>query len=222
VHERIADGIFQVGGGAFSSPSDCLVYALDLGEVVLVDCGCGPSWPRIGKNMLEAGLGDPHTLVLTHAHVDHIGAAPAVVRETGCRVAAHELDADAIESGDERLTAAGWYGLTLETMSVDHRMQGEGEVLEFPSGSLHLLHTPGHTPGSIAAWTETEQGRVLFGQDVHGPFSPSFGSDVDAWRTSMARLLDLEAEILCEGHYGVFRGKQRVRTFIEEQLDINR
>ncbi len=222
MHERITRGIFQVGGGAYSSPSDCLVYAIDLGEVVLVDCGCGPSWPRIRKNVREAGLGDPHTLVLTHAHVDHIGAAPAVARETGCRVVAHALDADAIESGDEKLTAAGWYGLVLETMRVDHRMQGGEESLEFPGGTLTLLHAPGHTPGSIAAWIETDEGLVLFGQDVHGPFSPSFGSDVNAWRTSMQRLMDLEAQILCEGHYGIFRGQQRVRSFIQEQLEMNR
>jgi glyoxylase-like metal-dependent hydrolase (beta-lactamase superfamily II) len=222
MHERITGGIFQVGGGAYSGPSDCLVYALDLGEVVLVDCGCGPSWPRIRENVRDAGLGTIHTLVLTHAHVDHIGAAPEVARETGCRVVAHTLDADAIESGDEKLTAAGWYGLALETMHVDHRMQGQEEALELPGGTLHLLHAPGHTPGSIVAWIETDEGRVLFGQDVHGPFSPSFGSDVQAWRASMRRLMDLEAEILCEGHYGIFRGRDRVRSFIREQLEMNR
>ena len=220
--EQVTDRIFQVGGGAYSSPSDCLVYAIDVGEVVLLDCGCGPSWPRIRSNVSEAGLGEVSTLLLTHAHVDHIGAAPAVARETGCRVVAHELDADAIETGDERLTAAGWYGLTLETMSVDHRMQGREESLVFPEGTLELLHTPGHTPGSIVAWMETERGRVLFGQDVHGPFSPAFGSDVGAWRESMQELMDLDAEILCEGHYGIFRGRDRVRSFIREQLDINR
>jgi glyoxylase-like metal-dependent hydrolase (beta-lactamase superfamily II) len=222
MHERITGGIFQVGGGAYSNPTDCLAYALDLGEVVLVDCGCGPSWPRIRENVREAGLGEVHTLVLTHAHVDHIGAAPGVVRETGCRVVAHELDADAIESGDGKLTAAGWYGLALETMRVDHRMQGQEESLAFGGGTLELLHAPGHTPGSIVAWIDTEQGRVLFGQDVHGPFSPSFGSDVQAWRASMQRLMDLEAEILCEGHYGIFRGRDRVRSFIQEQLEMNR
>jgi glyoxylase-like metal-dependent hydrolase (beta-lactamase superfamily II) len=218
----VTDGIFLVGGGGFSSPSDCLVYALDLGETVLVDCGCGPSWPRIRQNMQEAGLEGVHTLVLTHAHVDHIGAAPAVRARTGCRVVAHALDADAIESGDETLTAAGWYGIELERMVVDHRMEGEAGSLELPRGTLELVHTPGHTPGSIAAWIDTAEGRVLFGQDIHGPFDPSFGSDLRAWRSSMARLIELEADILCEGHYGITRGKDPVRSFIEEHLSINR
>lgn len=221
MHERITDGIFMVGGGGLSGPSDCLVYALDLGEGVLVDCGCGPSWPRIRDNAREVGVGKVHTLVLTHAHVDHIGAAAQVRRETGCRVVAHEMDAGAIEEGDEALTAAGWYGIGLERMEVDHRMEGGGMDLAFPGGTVHLVHTPGHTPGSIAAWIDTGKERVLFGQDIHGPFDPGFGSDVAAWRKSMGRLIDLGADILCEGHFGVYRGKDQVRSFIEDHLAIN-
>jgi glyoxylase-like metal-dependent hydrolase (beta-lactamase superfamily II) len=46
----------------------------------------------------------------------------------------------------------------------------------------------------------------------------SFGSDIRAWRRSMADLIALGADILCEGHYGVFTGQTAVRDFIEEQL----
>jgi glyoxylase-like metal-dependent hydrolase (beta-lactamase superfamily II) len=218
MHEIVVEGVYRVGGGNLSSPSDCLVYALDDGGTVLVDCGCGPSWPRIRSNVEEAGLGPARTLLLTHCHVDHIGAAPVVQRETGCRVVAHALDADAIESGDEVLTAATWYGQKLERMSVDHRMEDDEERL----GKLTLVHTPGHTPGSICAYVDSPEGRVLFGQDIHGPFSPSFGSDVAAWRRSMQRLIALEADVLCEGHYGIYRGKREVRSFIEEHLSMNR
>jgi hypothetical protein len=59
---------------------------------------------------------------------------------------------------------------------------------------------------------------VLFGQDVHGPFSADFGSDIPAWRRSMARLLELEAEVLAEGHYGVFKPASEVESFIRRQL----
>ncbi len=221
MYKNIAEGIYLVGGGGYTGSSDCLVYALDLGDAVLVDCGCGPGWERLGANMSEAGI-DPahlHTLMLTHMHVDHIGAAPAVARDTGCRVVAHELDADHIETGDSRRTAAGWYGMRLEPMQVTHRLERKGGVLEFSEGKLHYLHTPGHTPGSIVCWVDTpDVGRVLFGQDIHGPFSPDFDSDIDQWRQSMGAVLDLNADILCEGHYGIYEGKDKVRSFIEEQL----
>ena len=222
MHERITSTVFQVGGGSLSSPSDCLVYAIDLGDGVLVDCGCGTSLRRILDNVRKAGIGRIHTLLLTHAHVDHIGAAAEAKRETGCRIAAHAADAHAIETGDPRLTAAHWYGVDLEELEVDTRIEGARADLEFAGGTLHVVHTPGHTPGSIAAYLDTPEGRVLFGQDIHGPFSPEFGSDVAAWRRSMAILLDLGADILCEGHYGVFRGKDHVSGFIQSQLAMHR
>jgi len=61
----------------------------------------------------------------------------------------------------------------------------------------------------------TDEGLVLFGQDVHGPFDPAFGSDTSVWAASMKELIKLEADILCEGHFGVFRPKSGVRAFIE-------
>lgn len=220
-HEVVVPGwVWTVGGGGLSGPGDCLVYLLDLGELVLVDCGVGPSWSRIKSNIESTGH-DPsllHTLVLTHCHVDHIGAAAAAVRDSGCRLVAHGLDAEAIETGEPRRTAADWYDVELPRLRVDLRVEGEAETLAMTRASLALLHTPGHTPGSMVALVETPEGRVLFGQDVHGPFSPAFGSDRAAWRRSMERLLALEVDVLCEGHYGVMRPASEARRFIEGQL----
>jgi metallo-beta-lactamase class B len=218
--KRITDRVVMVGGPGLSDGQDCLVYAVDLGDLVLIDCGAGPGWYRIRERLVEAGL-DPaavHTLILTHCHIDHVGAAAQAVAETGCRVVAHELDAEAIETGDPVRTAASWYGLDLPPLRVDHRVRGDGETLAFAAGSIELVHAPGHTPGSMAALISEGGKKVLFGQDVHGPFSPEFGSDVAAWRRSMARLIALEADVLCEGHYGVFEPAAEVRRFIEGQL----
>jgi len=219
MHERVCGGVTLVGGAQLTGPGDCLSYAVDVGELVLVDCGLGPGWLRLRENLRGAGH-DPdrvHTLLLTHCHADHMGAAAAIVAETRCRVVAHELDAPAIESGDPRMTAAEWYDVELRGVAVDQALRGD-EVLAFSAGELQVVHTPGHTPGSVAVVLDTADGRVLFGQDVHGPFSPAFGSDRAAWRSSMDRLLDLEADILCEGHFGVFQPASEVRGFIEAQI----
>lgn len=217
---RICDSVYLVGGPELTDPEDCLVYALDLGELVLVDCGLGPGWDRLRDRLVGHGL-DPdrlHTLVLTHCHVDHVGAAARIREETGCRVVAHELDAAAIVQGDPTRTAAGWYGVPLCPAPVDLCVQGAGQSLHFQRGVLELLHTPGHTPGSLSAVLERDGERILFGQDIHGPFNDSFGSDIAQWRASVHRLIGLHADVLCEGHFGIERGAEAVEGFLRHQL----
>ncbi len=218
--KRIEDGVFLVGGGGLTAPGDCLCYAIDLGDLVLVDCGVGPGWGRLRDQIVEAGY-DPlglHTLLLTHAHIDHAGAAAGIAGDTGCRVVAHALDAPVIETGDPVRSAADWYGTNLPPTPVHLKIEGSEARLAFSAGELRLVHTPGHTPGSLVAVLERGGQRILFGQDIHGPFDAAFGSDVAAWRRSIQTLLALEADVLCEGHYGVFRGRKAVREFVEGQL----
>jgi glyoxylase-like metal-dependent hydrolase (beta-lactamase superfamily II) len=61
--------------------------------------------------------------------------------------------------------------------------------------------------------------RILFGQDIHGPFTKEFKSDISQWRSSMHKLLDLKADILCEGHFGIYKPKARVESYIKGYLD---
>jgi metallo-beta-lactamase class B len=221
---RICESVYRVGGGEMSDPRDCLVYLIDFGDLVLIDCGAGQSWSMIRDHIVEVGYdpADLHTLVLTHGHIDHVGAALEIKRETGCRIVAHEGDRAVIETGDPKKSAADWYGVDLAPVAVDHVMPGKSENLAFNAGTMTLIHTPGHTPGSIVAVVETDDGnRVLFGQDLHGPFSEDFGSDVNLWRRSMRDVIALDADILCEGHYGVYHGPDAVRGFIEELLAMH-
>ena len=219
--EEIVSGIYLVGGPELSHAEDAACFLIDFGrELVMIDCGAGRSIGRILRNIEQAGL-DPasvSTLILTHAHIDHIGAAPELRRKLGCRVLIHDLDADAVESGDPVRTAADWYGIEFPPTPVDDRLKGEGNLLCFGKEILHWIHTPGHTPGSVAIWLDRNGKRVLFGQDIHGPFLSAFASDIGQWRGSMEKLLALKADILCEGHFGIFQPGDRVEGYIRKYL----
>ncbi len=221
-YELVVQGVFQVGGSDYSDPSDAAVYVVACGEeLVMIDCGAGRSAAAIVENLEEAGL-DPAritTLILTHCHVDHIGSVEFFRNTCHCTVVAHDLDADAIETGDPSLTAARWYNTKLPRTTVDRRLTGEHEAVACSGDLVHCIHTPGHTPGSIAVYLDRQGNRVLFGQDIHGPFSREFRSDIGQWRTSMHKLLDLGADILCEGHFGIFKPAQRVERYIRGYLD---
>jgi glyoxylase-like metal-dependent hydrolase (beta-lactamase superfamily II) len=116
------------------------------------------------------------------------------------------------------MTAANWYETDFPPTPIDIRFRGEHEILRYGGEELHLLHTPGHTPGSMSLYLDRGGKRVLFGQDIHGPFLPSFGSDVGRWRKSMEKLLALDADILCEGHFGIFQTKDQVSKYIRNYL----
>ncbi|MHB8770115.1 MAG: MBL fold metallo-hydrolase [Syntrophales bacterium] len=219
--ELIAPGIYLVAGPEVTRAEDAAAFVIDFaGELVMIDCGSGRSVERIIGNIEEQGL-DPaavSTLILTHCHIDHIGAAPELRNRLGCRILIHALDADAVETGDPIRTAADWYGIVFPPTPVDRRLTGDGEGLGFGGETLHWVHIPGHTPGSIALWLERGARRVLFGQDIHGPFLTAFDSDTGQWRASMEKLLSLKADILCEGHFGIFQPNGRVEAYIRNCL----
>ena len=76
-----------------------------------------------------------------------------------------------------------------------------------------------HTPGSIAAYVDIDGKRVLFGQDIHGPYIPEWGADRELAAASLQKLIDLKADVLCEGHFGVYQPAEEVRRYIEYYLD---
>jgi glyoxylase-like metal-dependent hydrolase (beta-lactamase superfamily II) len=217
----IAEGVYLIGGPDVSRSDDATSFIIDFnGELVMIDAGAGGSSRILQKNMEDGGL-DPQaisTLILTHNHIDHIGSASYFRRNFGCKILIHDLDADAVEAGDSVKTAAGCYGTTFPPTPVDRRLNGDQESLSFGNETLHCLHTPGHTPGSISIYMDRAGKRILFGQDIHGPFLDIFGSDLNRWKQSMAKLLALESDILCEGHFGIFNTKEQVRKYITRYL----
>ncbi|MBA4392953.1 MAG: Zn-dependent hydrolase [Desulfobacca sp.] len=222
---EIHSGIYCVGGPDLSHPQDALVYLIkNEDQAVLIDAGAGRGSAVIWGNIQYLGIKPKEltALILTHAHVDHIGGALFFKEKTGCLLVAHEADQEAIESGDPALTAASWYGMTLPCLKIDTLLKEESE--ELPLGleeKIICLHTPGHTPGSISPYIDRQGKRVLFGQDIHGPFSKQFGSNLSDWHRSMEKLLALKADILCEGHFGIFRSPETVKVYIETYIDQN-
>jgi glyoxylase-like metal-dependent hydrolase (beta-lactamase superfamily II) len=220
--EQIFRGVCAVGGPGLTNIDDAFSYLIDFGnERVLIDAGTGGDATQLLANVTEAApaLSPLTLLILTHNHIDHAGGASDVRAKTGAKIAIHDGDASALETGDPERTAASWYGTKLEPMRIDVTLKGHGEPFRNGGGALAWFHTPGHTPGSISVLLERDGKKILFGQDIHGPFSPQFGSDVSKWRASMQRLLLLKPDILCEGHYGFFNTPERAEAFIRGYLD---
>jgi len=218
---KITENIFQVGGDALSGPGDAAVYLVVFGgHGAIIDAGCGQGHKKIidGIAQCTCPRATVDSLFLTHCHFDHTGGADALRKHYGCPVVAHEQDARFLEEGNNEVTAASWYGASLSPFTVDHRIRGHSEEFRIGSGTLRAFHWPGHSPGSVVYLTESEGKKVLFGQDVHGPLHPSLLSNRDDYLASLTMIIGLEADILCEGHFGVIKGKQEVHRFIQSYM----
>lgn len=213
---EIVKNIFIVGGPEITDSRDGCVYLLSFGELVLIDSGAGWSVDKILKNISEFGFegGEVGKIILTHCHIDHIGGVPEFKKRFGSKILIHKLDAPPLENGDPILTAAKWYQTTFPPTPVDVRFNLEEEIVRIGEEKIVCLHTPGHTPGSISIYLDREDKRVLFAQDLHGPLLSEFGSSLSDWDRSTKRLLELDADILCEGHFGIYGTKKEARNYI--------
>lgn len=208
--EPITDEVLQVGGYGLTSADDAAIYLVRFKHgAALIDAGTGRAIGRLLANVEAAGVaGDRLTaLLLTHCHYDHSGGARELRERLGCRVVIHELDAPFLEGGDDEVTAASLYDAHQPRCPVDRRLREPEESILVGDRPITAIHIPGHSPGSVAYVARSSGRTVVFAQDVHGPLHSSLRSDPQAYQRSLRTLLALRADILCEGHYGVFRGE---------------
>jgi glyoxylase-like metal-dependent hydrolase (beta-lactamase superfamily II) len=214
---KVWKDVYLVGSFDVTHPADCSIYLVNcIDRLALIDTGAGLSFAKIVSNIELLGF-DPqnlNTVILTHAHIDHIGSAWQFRQKYNARIIAHELDAAAIESGAG--TGAEQYGVDYHPCTVDTKLNKTETPEKFGPYEFHFLHIPGHTPGSAAVYVDMEK-RVLFGQDIHGPYFLS-GADPALAKESLGKLLALEADILCEGHFGIIQPKKAVKEYIEGYL----
>lgn len=216
---KVCTDVYMIGDSGISHPYDCSVYLIDAGQLVMIDAGAGMSFDRLLSNIEKVGL-DPEDLkavLVTHAHIDHIGALNRFRDDFGAQIIAHELDAEKIESGVG--VGADMYGADYTPCPVDLRIKGSEDGLWFGRYEIRVIHIPGHTPGSVGAYVDTDSGRVLFGQDIHGPYLPQWGADIRKARQSLQKLIDLKADILCEGHFGIYEPASAVEKYIRGYMD---
>lgn len=213
----ITKEIFQIGGSGFTTPEDAAAYLIHVdGRAAIVDAGCGNATEKLLENIRKCNVPDEAIgyLLITHCHFDHTGGASELKERLNLKVVAHELDAGFLENGDPEVTAASWYGAVLKPVVVDIKLSQPRETIHLGQREIMAMHVPGHSPGSVVYQVISEGQKVLFGQDVHGPIHPDLLSDPDAYQASLKQMLMLKTDILCEGHYGIIHGKDKVRDFI--------
>ena len=140
-------------------------------------------------------------IVITHAHIDHIGGAQKLKAATGAPVYMNRNDAPLYDMLD---TQASWLGMPPpERTEIDNDLS-EGDTLHLGQTELHALHTPGHTQGSVSLWIPVENkliaGDTLFRDSIGRTDLPG-GNGRQILRSIHEKLLPLpEDAVVIPGH----------------------
>ncbi len=156
---------------------------------VLVDAGVLPA-------AIERYRDSIREIVLTHCHYDHIAHLDAIARMCRARVSIHREDAPGLSS--DAISLSLHFGARAPMRPAD-RILVDGDRV----GDLLVIHTPGHTPGSICLLHEKEcaliSGDTVFSDGGFGRFDFPGGSRTSL-QESIERLAELEIEGLYPGH----------------------
>lgn len=216
------------------------------GGVALVDPGPSTTIESLRASLQRKGMAfsDIAQMLLTHIHLDHAGAAGAIVRENPAievfvheRGAPHMRDPAKLIASATRLYGASdmarLWGEFLPVPEKNLRPLAGGETISAGGRQLEVAYTPGHASHHVSYFDRAS--RVAFVGDTAGirrqspyvmPPTPPPDIDLDAWRESEAKILAWDPDTLFLTHFGPFHGArlqfQQLRANIDQWNGIVR
>ncbi len=179
--EKITDSIYFIQGAEFDSNTILVLSDINF----IVDTGTGMNIEILKNELSEYKI---DAIVNTHCHFDHVGGN----QEFALPVYIHEKDLPYLASGDENFCASKFFGKKLP----------KSNPLPLPKKfhGWEVLHTPGHTQGSICLYKDQVliSGDTLFADGVGRTDLP--GGDWDQLQNSLNKLKNLDYTTLLPGH----------------------
>ena len=179
IHEILPVGMLQCNCSIFVDPVQQEAIVIDPGD-------------NIDQIVALLAKHQAHVtaIIITHAHIDHIGGAAKLKALTGAPVLMHEADQELYDHIDMQ---ADWLGMeTPERTSIDAEAK-EGMVVHLAENEFRILHTPGHTQGSISVWIPA-QNKLIAGDTL---FRDSIGRTDLPGGNSRQILRSIEEKLLC-------------------------
>ncbi len=149
------------------------------GEAIVIDPG--DEIERVREILTRHNLRVKY-IVATHAHIDHVGGIEKLKRATGAEVLMHEADLPLYQN---LAAQAAWLGVRPPGVIEIDAFLKEGDALRVNSIALEVLHTPGHSPGSLSLYLPGAEHRIFSGDTL---FQGSIGR-TDLWGGSYEQIL---------------------------------
>jgi glyoxylase-like metal-dependent hydrolase (beta-lactamase superfamily II) len=189
--------------------NNCNSFLIKGDKNILIDPGHDHLFQHVhdGLTELSLGLDDIDMVIITHAHPDHMEAMKKFV-DTSTMIAMGEVEMDLIRN------VAPQYGEALGMSNFEPQILLKDGDLDIGNIHLQVIHTPGHSPGSICLyWAETKvliTGDVVFDQGVGRTDLP--GGNGEQLKESILSLSRLDVDYLLPGHGYIVTGKEEVAS----------
>ena len=226
---RVVKGVFQIR--ALGSRVTALIGK---DRALLIDAGMKGSENLILSGLDELGVSADMLsgVIVTHYHPDHAGGVQELVYERNIPVMAHRLDSQFLKGAEEqpnpfqrrlmaRLAAPLMERVNASTTPIDTELEdGDTVPFDFP---VQIVHTPGHTPGSIAIFLP-DQKVVIVGDALQyrlgrklTPPAAAVTQDPERAMESLRKLVRLDFHTICFSHFPPFHGA--ARAALRQMLD---
>ncbi len=208
--QKITSNLYMLNGWWGTGVLSANIYFLTGNKLTMIDTGYMGRENQICRQIKRLGysLPDVENIILTHHHVDHTGNLFKLKQLTGAKIIAHIDESPYIEGllphfcpkvpAKSQFTK---YFLHICPVAVDVKVK-DGDILPIIDG-IKIIHTPGHTPGSISL--ATQDGVIIIGDLLANTFRlslPSKGFTVDIMQEieSIKKIASLDFNTICFGH----------------------
>ncbi|HHO57084.1 MAG TPA: MBL fold metallo-hydrolase [Thermoplasmatales archaeon] len=197
------------------------VYLIEDERNAVVDTGTGFYTERLLDEISRyVEVKSIDYIILTHEHFDHCGGAADLKNTTGAEICMHEMAARTLEEGEQ--WSAMFFDAVQKATEVERKLR-EGDKIILGEAELRILHTPGHSPGSICLYDE--KSRTLFSGDVvfaGGGIGRTdfYGGNAEQLVKSIKRLVELNVENLYPGHGDFVMGEGKAHIKMAERMSM--
>ncbi len=229
----VTQNVYQLSGMRGTRPWGANIFLLLDNSVTVVDTGLKGNSANILNEVRRLGYkpSDVAHIILTHHHADHVGSLAELKKATGARVMAHPTDAPYIDGALPQPGPARpkWLARVLSPFvrmwasiptAVD-KLLNDGDELPL-LGGIKIVHTPGHTPGSICLFIP-QQKLVIVGDLLSNRFRPGLPSriftvDMVQEVNSIKKLTSLDFDAIAFGHGRpvLHEARQAISSLVEK------
>jgi len=204
---------------------------------ILIDTSVASNWFKLESRLSKLNIHYIDILVLTHTHFDHAANAQKIKEKYGAKVLVHKTEAHALTNGFKNLPqGTHWFSrflinsvgrkfensFTFIPCNYDILIDSKIDLIYFGLNGK-VIHTPGHTEGSISVIVDNEiaiVGDTMFGAFRNSIFPP-FGDDVNQMVKSWGALLNTHCRIFLPAHGSAISRELLQQELIKRENSIN-